>query len=215
MTRVPLLLVAGTYEWPHRASRTVWCEPEAAWYQYVMRRGFTTYRQPYVWDTGLDGVWPWRKLARWRASGINLKHWANPDHAVNRLDVLFIPRLTIIAYSHGLQPCLAAAGEGLYIDTLIDVGGPVRHDLMALYPHAMEHIGQFIHFHSHDDQLSWLGSIGDGVLGITRPHPWAHTNIETSTTGHGGILYNPQYFPLWDPILTTITQRYVRPDDSR
>src|SRR3954470_6214247 len=90
---------------------------------------------PFVWSTDLDGArfwerWPWfrsRKDKRdWLAGGEALRSHAPPRFPLSS------PRspLVLVTHSHGIQVAHYAAAEGLRIDYLLDIAGPVRADVL-------------------------------------------------------------------------------------
>lgn len=110
-----------------------------------------------------------------------------------------LERANLIAHSHGLQVVLFAAAMGCKIRRLVSIGSPVRHDLAAVALKARENIGEWTHVYSdHGDRLQWLGTIGDGVLGITRAHPQAHRNISIPGVAHSRLLNEESTFHWWD-----------------
>jgi hypothetical protein len=161
----------------------------------------------FPWSTGLDGLLPWRKLHLWHATGLHLYERIVPYHAPEHR----IPpyRTHVVTHSHGLQPALVAAAEGLYIHTLIDICGPVRHDVTDKYGvRARKNIGFWLHVHSdRSDTMQWLGGIGDGAFGITRPHPLANVNHYLPNAGHSAVLNEPEWLVVWNAWLDLIRKR--------
>lgn len=210
------LPVAGTHGW--RGGQTGgWWRDGSPWLSELASRGFEPYnsKRPFVWSTHLDGhtgvlrKWlgkliPWRKTQSrhlvWEAAGLSLYAYLVPpvwNGAANGIDVP--PHETrVVAHSHALQVVAYACAEGLKIDRLITVGSPVRADMMDIYAAARDNIGYWLHLHSdYSDLIQLAGSLGDGVLGIVRAHPWADENQRVRHVGHSGVLTNEDGIRMW------------------
>jgi len=102
--------------------------------------------------------------------------------------------LVVISHSHGLQPVLYAAKQGLKIDLLIDVCGPVRWDMLPIAGAAKKHIHRWVHIHAgHRDRWQWFGSLFDGHVGIVRKHPLADENLAIPEADHSQVMRDPRY----------------------
>lgn len=155
---------------------------------------------PFVWSTNLDGVhfwerWPWfhsRKDKRdWLAGGKALRWYvlghrpmANP-HAP----------LVLITHSHGVQIAHYAAAEGLRIDYLLDIAGPVRADVLTETAAGLTNIGHWMHVTDGEfDLVQTLGWIGDGHVGPVAL-PASVEVVRLPEIDHSELLSNPKYVP--------------------
>lgn len=215
MSRRPCVtLVPGTHAWSPKQLAGQWYHEGSLFRQRLATAGLDCFVFP--WSTGVDGLLPWRKLHLWHATGIHLLERIIPYHAPDRRCPPYETHL--ITHSHGLQPALVAAHEGLYIHTLIDICGPVRDDVIAEYgDKARKNIGHWLHVHSdRSDTMQWLGGIGDGAFGITRPHPLADMNHCIPHAGHSAVLNEEPWLDAWSPWLDLIRKRdgHADPDQA-
>ncbi|NBV25133.1 MAG: hypothetical protein EBS05_24835 [Proteobacteria bacterium] len=219
MTLTPLIAVPGTWEWP-TANADVWYAPTSPFAGYLATQGWTWARgqdeRPYVWSTRATGYQFWDRLlsreaqmlADWEAAATNLFAWVVPPNAPE----CRIPpeQTTLLTHSHGIQVALLAAAQGLKIQTLIDVCGPVRRDIdRRLTAAARANIGYWWHIHA--DRSDWwqvLGSVNDGALGLQRQQPRADLNQRIPRAGHSRILRDEAWMPLLDSVLDYAQQRY-------
>ena len=212
-----VILVAGTHSWRGKETDD-WHSPGSAFCRYLQGRGVAivgheTGGRPFVWSTNLGGFNPFstRDLLVWEAPGANLYAYVVPPLAPDRR----IPpsETVIITHSHGLQPTLFAAAKGLRIDTLIDVAGPVREDMMPTATLARPNIRRWVSIHGgRRDRWQWFGAFFDGHVGIVRDHPLAHETVSVPTADHGDVLRTPAYFPVIGEALgnTAVVERDVR-----
>lgn len=210
------LPVAGTHGW--RGQQTGgWWQAGSPWLAELESHGFVPYNsaRPFVWSTNLDGhtgiLRRWlRKLLPfvsddtrhlvWEAAGLSLyAYLVPPIYGGEYNGVNAAPTETrIVCHSHGAQIVAFACAAGLKVDRLITVGSPIRADMAHIYDQARDNIGYWLHLHSdHTDRWQWLGSIGDGVLGVVREHPWADDNQAVRHVGHSGILTDEDGIRMW------------------
>ena len=188
----PVILVPGTHAW-RGDGRVDWYN-SAQFLAHLTAHGYEPLdpRRPFVWSTDLGGV-PFRGLAVWKAAGLNLYAYAVPPRCPERR----VPaaETVVISHSHGLQVALCAAAEGLKIDTLVDVCGPVRMDLRGTAGQARPNIRRWVHVHAgRRDRWQWFGTLFDGYLGVVREHPLADQNVAVPEADHGQVLRDPRYF---------------------
>lgn len=201
------LPIAGTHAYRSASTRANWYHHESAFAAFVGARGLAHLcpTRPFHWTTDLNGHRFWRRwigksstAKDWEVGGLNL--WAYLQPPVVGA-VVPLERCNIIAHSHGLQVVLFAAAMGCKIRRLISIGSPVRADLDAIAVDARKNIEHWTHVHSdHGDRLQWLGTIGDGVLGIVREHPHAHRNICVPGVAHTRLLNDEKQFHWWDDV---------------
>ena len=161
--------------------------------------------RPFAWTTDAAGWQFWRRWGignktadhrDWAAGGLALYAWIVPPLAPERR----IPpaETRVICHSHGLQVVLYACMHGLQIDTLISIGSPVRQDMDLVTMAARLNIRRWLHVCSdRSDRMQWLGTLGDGALGIIRQHPLADVNHPLPSAGHSGVLHDPAWFGPW------------------
>lgn len=207
-----------------------WSTKGSNFMAHAVKRGLAAEEgdgRPFVWSTDLNGFQFWRRLLGrkpgindWIAGAENLHAWAIPPMA----PTWGIPanQTNVITHSHGLQVAIIAAAHGLKIHTLIDVCGPVRHDIIEDYGKAArENIGYWIHCYTPGDSDPWqvLGGLGDSDVGSVRRHPLASTiagrgeNYSLSAKcGHSGVLNNPALFSELNSALQIMVDRHGRDD---
>jgi hypothetical protein len=201
------VLVAGTHDWgigdPPVGGR--WYAPGSPWVEAAQAAGVTPLfgrnvygdPTPFIWSTDLGGVgFGSGDLKVWVAAGWNLYWFCVPPLCPDRR----VPaaELNVVTHSHGLQVALAAAANGLKIDTLLSVAGPVRKDMREVTAQARKNIRYWVHLHSDkSDRWQWFGTLFDGKIGIVREHPSADLNIKVPQVGHSEMLREPARFPLW------------------
>ena len=193
-----VVLVAGTHSW--RGKKTSdWHVKDSLFCNYLQSIGVAVVGhkvggRPFVWSTNLGGLNPFSKgdLLVWEAAGHSLYSYIVPPLAPK----MRIPpeHTVIVSHSHGLQVVLYAASLGLQIDTLIDVAGPVRGDMMPVAEQARPHIRRWHHVHAgRRDKWQLGGQFLDGVLGFVREHPLAQ-NVAIKDANHGDVLRTMRYF---------------------
>lgn len=193
-----VILVAGTHSWRGRAADWYNPSPPSPFVTYLASLGVSLLEpdRPYIWDTNVGGVgFGDDDLLGWKAAGINLFYYVVPP----LYPALWLaPRETVvISHSHGLQPTLWAAAEGLRINLLIDVAGPVRKDMLPVAERARPNIGRWVHIHAgRRDWWQVWGGLFDGHLGVVREHPLADLNLPVPAADHGDVLRTPAYFPI-------------------
>lgn len=200
------VLVAGTHSW-RNDDRVDWYCPGSPFARLLESYGiaplFTCAEKPlpFVWSTDVSGFgFGDEDLSGWAAAGVNLFWYCVPPMCPEKR----IPGkdLILVGHSHGLQPCLFAAADGLKVAHLISVGSPIRKDMLPVAAKARPNISRWTHIHSDgSDKWQWFGSLFDGRLGIYREHPLADENIKIPKVGHSEILRKPDLFFHWAPIL--------------
>jgi pimeloyl-ACP methyl ester carboxylesterase len=149
----------------------------------------------YMWSTALDGIDATNST--WDAAGRALAHYIAPPLLG---ESLVKPEDTyVIAHSHGGNVVAYACGKyGLKIDGLITVGTPIRKDLYEIYQAAVPNISRHLHIYAGwRDLWQIFGSVFDGRFGIHRQHPFTNHNHKVPKGGHGSVLRDPKFFPLW------------------
>lgn len=199
MTR--FLPVAGTHSWRGQQAGS-WWQTGSPWLRYMAEHGLAPYApdRPFVWTTALDGLWSRHHLT-WQAAGENLYAYlappvrgGEPNGVSARGD-----ETRIVAHSHGAQVVAYACARGLKVHRLITVGSPPREDMATVWRAARPQIGRWVHIHSDwTDRWQWLGTIGDGVFGISRQMPRADRNVGIAGVGHTGILADANHFGWWE-----------------
>jgi hypothetical protein len=157
-------------------------------------------KEPFVWSTDVNGAFldlfksKTAKHSDWKAGGAALAYFLRqyPRRSIN-----------VISHSHGLQVVLYACAEyGLRINSLIDISGPVRDDMLDVAAKARKNIGYWTHVHSgKSDRTQWFGEMFDGAFGIVRKHPYADLNVYTPNLGHSKILNDPAKFSDWSSLI--------------
>lgn len=153
---------------------------------------------PFVWSTDLDGAhfwerWPWlrsRKDKRdWMAAGKGLRWYAGARVARGA-------PLVLLTHSHGVQVAHYAAAEGLRIDYLLDIAGPVRADVLDETAAGRHNIGHWMHVTAEAvDLVQVLGRIGDGHTGGAVPLPVDVEVVTLPGIDHSELLANPAFVP--------------------
>jgi hypothetical protein len=199
--------INGTHE--NRQEGTAWSSPVSPLSTFLAAHGLSNFlltRPSFDWSDDLD-LFAWDHHA-WEAAGQSILNYLVPPLAPERR---WPPDETVlITHSHGIQAALYAAAQGLKIDRLLDVAGPVRSDMMDVARQARPNIRRWLHVHSDfSDRMQWLGEMFDGHFGIIRQHPLADVNVGIKKVGHSGLLRNPKYFELWveDGLVDFLTDR--------
>lgn len=223
MTPVVLLPVQGTEGWqvddvdPARPRN--WWRPGSRLMTLLQEHGLPLIDadDPFVWSTDLDGLWFWQrwrvrwlrarrdrdwlaggKTARWYALRYGCLSLSPRLSADERAQMLARPRprLIVVTHSHGLQVALHAAAEGLYIDRLLDIAGPVREDVLAETAAGLVNIGHWLHVTASDgDLVQILGRIGDGHLGGAVTLPTQVQVVALPGIDHSQLVSNPRFVP--------------------
>lgn len=224
-SRPQVIAVAGTHE-----PEDGWPSPGSPLFQHLNRRGLDQAvgdGRPFDWTRDLDGFtlfsWMGVKPSRrdWQIGAESLRAWVIPPLAPERA----IPRNRrhALSHSHGIELVLIAAARGLYIHTLIDVGGPIREDILEDYGEAARmNIGYWVHIYVHgrSDFWQWLGGLGDGNwdgLGQQRSElamrDGRGMNIGLPKgLGHSRVLREPTMFHHLDGCIDLIKERDGRDD---
>lgn len=190
------LPVAGT--WGAQRPGVQWFELGSPFARFMDGLGFVNLCAnavtPYDWSTDLD--FTQGDHYDWKAGGQALFYYVVPQF--NPKSRPFPPSETVvITHSHGLQVGAYAAAMGLKIDRFLDIAGPVRKDMTAIYEKARPNIRRWMHVHSDwTDYVQLAGELFAGNWPV-RKHPLADINVAVPGVGHSGLLYNDQDFPLW------------------
>ncbi len=197
------LPIAGTWGWGGMRTIGQWWQADSPFAEWMRANDWYAYApaDPFVWDTSLSGILPWRRHTTWEAAAHSLNYYfrakAYPP------GVGYIPKddRRVIAHSHGLQVVLLACGRlGLHLHTLISVGSPVRSELYrdGTVQAARANIGAWLHLYDpRCDLWQFAGEFGDGSFFWRRQHPLADKNVPVPGGKHARILTDPTYFPLW------------------
>lgn len=187
------VLVAGTHG--SKATDHEWWMAGSPFHCYLQEQDCDTYSKavPFIWSTDLVVA---GDHSDWKAGGQALYYYLSaplrPECRIPGKDT------HIISHSHGLQVVLYAAKAGLKIDTLVDVSGPFRKDMLPIAEKARLNIRRWLHIHSGcRDWWQAFGGWFDGELGIRRDHPLADVNVCVNDADHTSVLIDPSYFPLW------------------
>lgn len=195
-----VVLIPGTHAWD--GVKKDWYSPGEPFHSFIQTVPGHQLWCPddvFVWSSRLGGIgFGDDDLLIYKAAGINLRQRIVPRCTGH--NVLY-PQLVVISHSHGLQPALFAAEDGLVIDLLIDVCGPVRKDMFPVAERAKKNIRRWVHLHgNYKDRWQWYGTLFDGRLGVYRKHPLAEN--KGLSVDHGSLLRNPLHFSLIREILT-------------
>lgn len=196
--------VPGTWG---ESNESKWWTKDSAFSQHVKKLGLDPLRaRDFYWSTDINGaslfsIFSASKHSDWKAAGASLEYY---------FDGVTVKDRNIIAHSHGLQVVLYACSLfGLEINTLTSVSGPVRKDMAEVAAKARPKIGYWTHIHSDSsDRMQWFGELFDGALKIVRAHPLADINFKIPKVGHSDILYKPELFKKWDPIVYPMYQAH-------
>lgn len=198
-----VILVAGTGGW-HEGEWNEATSPFVAYLRSHQVEPIFADNRPFTWSTDLGGVgFGDKDLRCWHAGGINLYSYIVPplcpDKRIPPIDT------NVITHSHGLQVALFACAEGLKINTLISVCGPIRKDMAPVAAKARPNITKWINLYSDgSDRWQWFGEFFDGHLGIVREAPLADVNKQIPETGHSGLVRDPQFQPQWDTFMPAL-----------
>lgn len=206
---LPYVTVPGTWGREDR-----WHRYDSEWATMMRAHGFVPLAcdeppRPFTWTSNLAGLNFYKRFTGtstntdWRTGGENLFAYLVPP--VRPAARVPIEDVNIITHSHGLQCVLHAAALGLRVNSLIDVCGPVRHDMLDVARAARPNIRLWQHLYdTRRDRWQILGGIGDGVFGIVRSHPLADLNVLVENAGHTGALNDPEFFGVWSSLLDRV-----------
>lgn len=210
--------IGGTWSWSG-TSAGQWYDPGSPWSRYAQSRGcvpiLNTNGQPFVWSSDANGWQFWRwwfgrrpDYSDWLAGALHLFAWLvpplSPEHRLRPSET------HLVTHSHGLQVALIAAAMGLRINTLIDVCGPVRYDVLDAYGDAARaNIGFMFSIRGgRRDRWRPRGGVGDSRLTFTQArHPLADNEHRLVDVDHSEVLTDPSRFHLWDAWLDIIKKR--------
>jgi hypothetical protein len=195
---VKVIGVQGTGSW--RPGQ--WWAPGSAFWAYMRTHGIEPALLddvPFRWSTDAGNTWfPFRRwfgksrFSDWDAAGDSLYYFTRGTRDI-------MPRVTVIAHSHGGQCVFMAAARGVKIHKLITIGTPVRADMRLTVNDARLNIRSWIHVSDRDtDLIGYIGALGDGRLGNAREFPQADVNKKITDIGHSDLLSKPAKFPLWE-----------------
>lgn len=196
--------VHGT--WGHPPQVGDWWLSNSELMAFLGKHGLEPLRpsDPFLWSGDVNGGidWPWssRDHTDWQAGGHALRWYLREG-----TDYVPINQRRIVSHSHGLQVVLYACAQGLKIDRLLSITGPVRDDMKEIAAMARPNIGRWHHAYSDGDRMQAFGAMLDGAWGIHRKAIYqsrvgliaADQNIGIKKIGHSGVLRDPQYFEKW------------------
>lgn len=222
---VPIFLVQGTEGWQVDDVNPLhprnWWRAGSLLCQMLIAHGFELLDpdDPFVWSTDLGGVafwqrWKWLKWLKsrrdkrdWLAGGKTAKWYARmkgylviPPKSMPEVRAALLATkrtpLVMVTHSHGLQIALNAANEGLVIDYLLDISGPVRADVLAECADGLQNIGHWMHVTAESgDLIQVLGRLGDGHAGGAVPLPASVHVVSIPDVNHSELLANPRFVP--------------------
>ena len=197
------LPIAGTWGWAGWSTTGQWWQAGSPFHQWMVACGCDVYApdDPYIWDTRLSGLLPWRRTVGWEAAAHSLDYYFRAKSYPPGVGYIPIDDRRVICHSHGLQPVLTACGRlGLKLHTLVSVGSPVRADLYrdGTVARARANIQYWLHLYDPQCDLWQLaGELGDRALGWRRTHPAADRNDPVPQGRHSRLLTHPSYFRHW------------------
>lgn len=191
--------VPGT--WGDKRPGVQWFDARSPLSTFLSQRGLLNLCAnallPYGWSTDLD--FTAKDHAAWQAGGEAFNYYLVPPFAPN-LRPFPASETVVVDHSHGIQVVAYACADGLKIDRLIDICGPVRKDMWPIYERARPNIRRWLHVYS--DWRDYIQIAGELSLGKwqwpMRKHPFADENLRIPKVGHSGLLYDPPFFPLWE-----------------
>jgi hypothetical protein len=209
-----IVIVPGTYGWSGPDTQGQWWQPGSPLLKHLAHHGIVLVdpARPFVWTTGLGGVWPWRRHADWAAGGAALAAYLQPVEAQPGVRLLPSARLVptmrrVVTHSHGLQVALYAAASGCRIDTLLSIAGPIRADMRDVAIAARPLIRRWLHVAGDADCWQWWGELFDGHVGIERFATWrgddgqivaqADHQVVLPEMAHASLVQDPRHFHEW------------------
>lgn len=166
------VIVAGSFEYYH-----TWYLDPGSLFNAFLRAHDLTLGPPFKWNGGVT-------LTDFEAAADALHCCLKDLDDCDR---------NVIAYSNGGEPPLLLAAQGFPIRTLTTVGTPCRTDT-----HNTE-AAQMIRYHQavYDDidPTRWVGEIIDGRP--PRPYFPLARRYNLRNIGHGKVLFDQRYIPLW------------------
>lgn len=194
--------VHGTWGFPPKVGD--WWRPEShlrCWLEHSHGLAPLRPTDPFLWDGDLFLVpLKGRQHTGWRAAAAALRWYLRDESYVP------IAERRVVSHSHGLQPILYACAEGLKIDRLLSITGPIRGDMADVARAARPNIRRWVHVHADEDWTQVGGALLDGVWGIHRVAEWAHPdgtitradeNVKIPGVGHSGLLRDAEHFHWW------------------
>ena len=193
---IPYVTIRGT--WGDGKKFPQFDLPNTSWSNHMRNLGCYPIggQRPFRWTTDLEG--DDREVA-----GDNFYNYIVPPLAP---EYAVPPTEThVLTYSFGNEPALWAAAKGLKIRTLITVGGPVRKDMREVVERARPNIYHWICVYSDGDWMQHFGTWFDKEWNPFRPmpkDPLCDLGVRLPRrAGHGGVYYDPNWFPVWTDIL--------------
>lgn len=108
----------------------------------------------------------------------------------------------VLSHSHARQGVIMAAAKGQRFDTWVDVSGPVRADMERAHRAALGNYRRLVHYYDPiNDTTIRKGQLFDGAIDLGVQCPHAHENIDTTGSGHTGLLLEPELrrrYKLWE-----------------
>lgn len=156
-----------------------WWRAESLLMQAAVRAGcvLPDPADPYLWsgELGVRDHGPWTSAAHaliWYCAAKQLE------------------RPNLLTHSHGIQVAAYAAAWGQKFGLVVDVSGPPRFDMEAVYAAAKANIAHWMHVWNEGDMVILEGQVGAGrPEGYIRTMAAADQNVEIPRGfGHSGLL---------------------------
>ena len=189
----PLILIPGT--WAYQGS--AWNLRGAPLVEHLLEQGLEPLSpdgEPFDWTENAGGLWAQAVFTGsafrdWEAAGESLRWYAHAKYPPAR-DGRLIP-VSLLTHSHGLQVAAFAATQGLVLDTVMSLAGPVRRDLMSQYRALRNQtLHRWIDVWAHEPL--WAGGLPWQKLGSRfnrRDNPAAFPfHVDVGDLSHRGVL---------------------------
>lgn len=180
--------------------RPAWARPGSPMRETLWALGWQHYQHPlsaFSWSGEVGRLLWFLNRRDWEAAGESLRNWAQVIHEP----------VAYISHSHGAQVVMHAAALGMKVPIWIDISGPIRRDVLKVYPQAKAQIGLHLYVHDAGRWGDWMrigGQLFDGSWGFPLQHPYA-TSIGLKDVGHSGVLTEPKHLHFWkDAILPAL-----------
>lgn len=196
MRPVPVTAVQGTWGWRWR-----WWQDGSEFWRCLAPHGLVPARildgKPFEWETGLgSSLFFWRRWG-WGDKGVEAWRYAGIALAYYLAHLPYEDRV-VVGHSHGGQPALFCAAEGVPIKRLLTIGTPVRADMQDVIRRARPNLGTWWHVASlEQDWTAVWGRFGDGAIGGGRQFRAADMNILIPGIGHSELFLNQSAFHVW------------------
>lgn len=175
----------GTWDWePGDAFR--WWQTRSKFEEQMNLEGFQSHGLEYpFWGTVVAGTW---------VTDRSLRAWYHGAHVA--VDYILRKRIPVknrnlLAWSHGGQVAYIV-GTMIPVNTIVDVGTPVRADMEWAYKDARAKNGK-LHVYSTgwENRMQFFGGLMDRKIRWKWDNP--HTeNMKIEGTGHGDVFTKPR-----------------------